>query len=240
MVVLEAQGGAVLGVAWPLPSSSASGPLWILNELCNCGLANPAVEHVDLTEDTTVVSSADSSAVASSTWVSTPLYSLHVDKKQEILSPDGWLTDTVIRAAQSQEFPKIAGLQDPAVHRSLSFQILKGEFVQVIFIGGCHWCTISNVGCDDGVVNVNDSMYSSASSGTVKLIASLVFSPAKQLVVRMMDVGRKSNGSDCGVLALAFAYDICSGNDPCKIKYDHRSMRQHLVECLEKCRLSRF
>ena len=63
-----------------------------------------------------------------------------------------------------------------------------------------------------------DSMYPSASSGTVKLIASLVFSPAKQLVVRMMDVGRQSNGSDCGVLALAFAYNICSGNDPCKIK----------------------
>ena len=28
----EAQGGAVLGVAWPLPSGSASDPLRILNE----------------------------------------------------------------------------------------------------------------------------------------------------------------------------------------------------------------
>ena len=53
-----------------------------------------------------------------------------------------------------------------------------------------------------------------------------------------MDVGRQSNGSDCGVLTLAFAYNICSGNDPCKIKYDHRSMRQHLAEWLKKCRLS--
>ena len=32
MVVLEAQGGDVLGVAWPLPSGSASGPWRILNE----------------------------------------------------------------------------------------------------------------------------------------------------------------------------------------------------------------
>ena len=32
MVVLEAQGGAVLGVVWPLPSGSASGPLRTLNE----------------------------------------------------------------------------------------------------------------------------------------------------------------------------------------------------------------
>ena len=56
----------------------------------------------------------------------------------------------------------------------------------------------------------------------------------------MMDVGRQSNGSNCEVLALAFAYDICSGNDPCKMKYNHKSMRQHLAECLDKCRLSRF
>ena len=79
-----------------------------------------------------------------------------------------------------------------------------------------------------------DSMYSSASSGTVKLIASLVFSPAEQLVV---DVGRQANDSDCGVLAIAFGY-MCSGNYPCKIKYDHRSIRQHLADCLEKCHLS--
>ena len=152
-------------------------------------------------------------------------------------------SQTVIRASQLlilQEFPNIAGLQDPAVHRSLSFQILRGEYVQIMFVGGCHWCTVSNIGCDDGVVNVYNSMYSSASSGTVKLIASLVFSPAEQLIVRMMDVGRQSNGSDCGVLAIAFAYDICCGNDPCKIKYNHRSIRQHLAECLEKCRISRF
>ena len=32
MVVLEAQGGAVLGVAWPLPSSSASVPLYPVSE----------------------------------------------------------------------------------------------------------------------------------------------------------------------------------------------------------------
>ena len=158
---------------------------------------------------------------------------MQIKKKQEILSPDGWLSDTVIGAAQLlilQEFPHIAGLQDPTVYKSLSFQILRGEFVQIIFVGGCHWCTVSNIGCDDGVVNVYDSMYSSVSSGTMKLIASLVFSPTEQLIVKTMDVGRQSNGSNCGILAIAFAYDICSGNDPCQVKYDHESIRQHLAD----------
>ena len=112
--------------------------------------------------------------------------------------------------------------------------------MQIIHVRGCHWCTISNVGCSDGVVNIYDSMYSSVSSSTLKLIASLILSCAEKLTVRIMDVGRQSNGSDCGVLAIAFTYDICSGNDPCKIKYDHRSIRQHLADCLEKCSISRF
>ena len=47
-----------------------------------------------------------------------------------------------------------------------------------------------------------------------------------------MDVGKQCNGSDCGVLAIAFAYDICSGND--------RSIRQHLANCLEQYHLSCF
>ena len=102
--------------------------------------------------------------------------------------------------------------------------------MQIVIVGGCHWCTASNIGCDDGVVNVYNNMYSSVSSATLKLIASLVFSPAKQLVVRMMDVGRQSNGSDCGVLAIAFAYDICSGNHLCWVKFDDRSIRQHLAK----------
>ena len=214
-------------------------------EQCNCDLGKPAKVDVavfDLTEKSSVVSSHSVSTV-SSVWVSTPLYTLMVEKKKEILSPAGWLSDTVITAAQQlilQQFPLMAGLQDPAVHQSLSFEVLRGEFVQIIIVGGCHWCTISNVGCDDGVVNVYDSMYPSVSSSTLKLIASLMFSPAKQLVVRMMDVARQQNGSDCGVLAVSFAYDICSGKDPCSVKYDYKSIRQHLVDCLEKCCISRF
>ena len=91
-------------------------------EICNCGIARHVEHIVDLTEDSAVVSLDESSTAVSNNWLSTQLYTLHVDKKQEILSPDGWLSDTVIKAAQLlilQEFPHIAGLQDPAVHNSL-------------------------------------------------------------------------------------------------------------------------
>ena len=41
------------------------------------------------------------------------------------------------------------------------------------------------------------------------LIANMVYSPLPQLKMVMMDVEKQSNGSDCGILAIAYAFDIC-------------------------------
>ena len=56
----------------------------------------------------------------------------------------------------------------------------------------------------------------------------------------MLDVAKQSNSSDCGILSIAYAFDLCSGYDPCEVKYDHKKIRQHLVMCLENFQLSRF
>ena len=115
-----------------------------------------------------------------------------------------------------------------------------GDFVQILHVHNSHWSVVSNIGCEDGVVNYYDSMYPSVSSVTMQLIATLVFSPASELEVRIMDVGQQSNGSDCGVLAIAFAFDICCGKDPCSVRFDHKSIRHHLTKCLEDCKFTRF
>ena len=41
---------------------------------------------------------------------------------------------------------------------------------------------MSNVGCENGVVNVYDSLYSSVASKTITLIASMVSTSASKLV----------------------------------------------------------
>ena len=208
-------------------------------EVCNCSLPKPARNVVNLTEESQDVSSGAGSP-AGENWLHNVLYSLTLDNKEEVLSPSGWLSDSVIAAAQLlilQEFPHSSGLQDPVLQQNLSFQVHRGDFVHIINVGNSHWCTVSNIGCDEGVVNVYDSLYPSVSKSTLKLVASLMFSPASKLVVRMMDVWRQCNRFDCSVLALAFAYDICSGDDPCKVKFDHKSIRQHLASCSEWCRL---
>ena len=62
-----------------------------------------------------------------------------------------------------------------------------------------------------------DSLYASVSEDTVSLIASMVHSSASSLV-RIMNVEKQKNGSDCDVLSIAYAFDICSGFDACSVK----------------------
>ena len=208
-------------------------------EKCECAVDKVNNTVIDLTQD----DDSDAVAVSSKNWLCNPLYTLTSTNREEVLSPSGWLSDRVIEAAQLlilQQFPHISGLQNPILQQTLTFQVHRGEFVQVINVRNNHWCAVSNIGCGEGEAKVYDSMYPSVSTGTLRVIASLIFSSASQLVVKMMDVGRQSNGSDCGVLAIAFAYDICSGSDPCKVKFNHKAIRQHLANCLEKCSLSRF
>ena len=45
---------------------------------------------------------------------------------------------------------------------------------------------------------------------------------------------------DCGLFAIAFAYELADGNDPSDVSFDQGKMRQHLVQCLEKGRLEAF
>ena len=85
-----------------------------------------------------------------------------------------------------------------------------------------------------------DSLYKTVSKETEYLIASMVHVPSSDLKIVMMDVEKQSNGSDCGVLAIAYAFDICRGMDPCTVRFDHSKLRPHLATCLENCQVSHF
>ena len=50
--------------------------------------------------------------------------------------------------------------------------------------------------CATPCYTLHDSLFS------VRLIASLVYSPCSELKLTLMDVERQSDGSDCGVLAI--------------------------------------
>ena len=91
-----------------------------------------------------------------------------------------------------QFFPSMAGLQPPVLQKVFSFQVHSGEFVQIIHVRNNHWCVVSTVGCEAGAVHVYDSLCKIISKETVRLIASLVYSPCSELtnVLRGFDVVR--------------------------------------------------
>ena len=89
------------------------------------------------------------------------------ENDENILVIGKWLNDSFINAAQcliSDRFPRINGLQNTILGQSMSYEIKKGEFVQIFHNGHGHWITISTYGCESGFGNVFDSLLPAVSS----------------------------------------------------------------------------
>ena len=201
---------------------------------CNCNLPPPP-------ESIVIDSQSDEEGKAEpEVWVTNDVFSLNREDEKLVTSPTGWLSDKIIEAAQMlvlQEFPTMGGLQPIYLQQVSGFDVLCGQFVQVINVHSNHWCVVSTVGCEEGLVNVYDSMCSHkpVSNDTVRVIANMLFSQAPKLDIRVMDVARQTNGSDCGVLSIAYVFDLCLGRNPCSFVYHPANIRDHLAMCLKEC-----
>jgi hypothetical protein len=73
-------------------------------EACNCVLSKSAENVIELTNSVTIA-----------------MQYLTNNDKELILSPSGWLNDSIISAAQKlmlQHFPLMSGLQPPTLHQA--------------------------------------------------------------------------------------------------------------------------
>ena len=83
-----------------------------------------------------------------SMWVQNSLYNLSGDDREILLSPVGWLNDSIISAAQALlKQCLISGFQPPSIGMTMEFVIQQSEFIQILHDGHNHWLTISTVGC---------------------------------------------------------------------------------------------
>ena len=62
----------------------------------------------------------------------------------------------------------------------------------------------------------------------------------RTLVVELPPAQIQQGGVDCGLFAIANAYELAAGNDPSDVSFDQGKMRKHLVQCLEKGRFEPF
>ena len=148
------------------------------------------------------------------------------------------LTDRHIQMAQELlrgQFPHIGGLMSPSLSTIRQFLAMRQEFVQVLHTGGLHWVTVSTIGCKgNNKIDLYDSLYHGISPQTEEQIASLSFvDNADHLEVSTPPVVQQTNGTDCGVYAIAFATALCNNLDPTSRKFNGQEIRDHLWRALQ-------
>ena len=170
------------------------------------------------------------------------LANLTQDDFEIILDPNGWLHSSIIQKAQvllKKVNPLVEGFQKPTLGPVRNFDVVSGEFVQILHTGRDHWVCISSIGCLAGQVNLYDSLYND-------VILQEVVDQAKDLVARdlislnYVPTQQQNNGSDCGVYAIAFATCLVFGIDLKYVSFDIVEMRPHLASCLHAEKIELF
>ena len=140
----------------------------------------------------------------------------------------------------SECFPQKQGFQNTLLAAKLQFAVARQNSVQIHHIcNGNHWVTSS--ADEQGTISVYDSLChgEDLSSNLKAQIASIYKTDDPSITVLKRSV-RQQGGSDCGLFAVAFAYDIASGTDPGNVVYVQSGMRRHLKTCFEKGQMLPF
>jgi hypothetical protein len=149
------------------------------------------------------------------------------------------LNDRIVNGAQNlikKKFALVGGLQDPLLSQ-LSFDRCTSEGVQIHNTGKIHWITSSSIGGQP--VSVYDSLYDDLTESSEKQLAQCYHNcidQAGQLHIEIASFQKQKGSTDCGLFAIASAYELASGNIHFNYEgsFDQSAMRKHLVDCLEK------
>ncbi|XP_050740355.1 uncharacterized protein LOC127010387 [Eriocheir sinensis] len=183
-----------------------------------------------------------------------PLRRLSSADRRDILG-QRWLSDDVMDLAQEllqRQFPNTRGLYASGAAFTLPpLQPGSGAlFLQVVNrstpqrlasmadygrTGGSHWLLLSSYGAArGGQLAVYDSLHDTLSPSTAALVRQLqaLHAPPPGAVLR--PVQRQRDDHSCGLFALAFAFSIAHGQDPCRVRYVRARMERHLLACLDR------
>ena len=135
--------------------------------------------------------------------------------------------------------PLLEGLQHPTLGRVQNFDVVSGEFLQILHTGSDHWACISSIGCLPGKVHLYDSLFHDViSQGIEEQTNDLLGGNLVEL--QFVPVHQKTNYSDHRVFAIAFAVCLALSTDPKHVTFDTPKMRPHLAACLKAQNLSMF
>ena len=96
------------------------------------------------------------------------------------------------------------GFQQPTLGRCRNFDIVSGEFLQILHTGNSHWVCVSSNGCLRGI-NLYDSLHHNIIEEEVEAQVVDLVGEEYLKSITVVSVQQQPNGSDCGVFACAFA-----------------------------------
>ena len=172
-----------------------------------------------------------------------PEFGLYMTDRDILLTPDQWLTDSIVDAAQDlikRINPAIGGLQRVCCGLTMAFMVEPDEFLQIVGTGNGHWILISTVGTKHPTVLVYDSVYYTVSTFVERQIAAMLCSQEKEIPLHFINTQMQYGSADCGLFAIAFATAIALGISPEYIHFQQGEMRQHLLTCLSNGKLTMF
>ena len=175
-------------------------------------------------------------------WIEN-LHLFHSDKRI-LTTPGQWLNSSIIDTAQTllaTQFRNTFGFQSVGCGLAMTFAVKQRPYVQILHDNmQKHWLTISNIGTEEAVVFVYDSLFHQCSPHVQQQISTISRTKSPEIKLCFVNVQRQSGSSDCGLFAIAFATSICFGTHPEKTFYCQKAMRQHLVNCIENGYMTEF
>ena len=179
-------------------------------------------------------------------WKKYGCYNLTTTHKSHLCT--GQLLDDIHMGAAQEliktQFPHINGLRNTVMQNSKSMKEFDGnnslQIVHVPLGKLDHWVIISTRGCNNGEVELYDSLQQRPSVETQKVIARYLKCKLKSILIKVINVSLQKGSADCGLYAIAMMTSLANNEDPANVVYDQTALRIHLVECFENGCLSTF
>ena len=162
------------------------------------------------------------------------------------ISHNTTLNDNIINAVQKmlkKQFSQANSLQDPVLGQTLNFNVNRNlPFVQVLQDGRIQWIAVSTFNCNEGEINLMDSLFKGRVPGHSKQqISALLNCRNKNVKINVLPVQQQTNDVDYGLFALEFCSEIPLTNfNPVGIYFQEDKLRPHLLHCLATDKITEF
>ena len=159
-----------------------------------------------------------------------------LERDRETVLGNHRLDDNVINQAENilmKQFPNTGGWQDTVLSQT-SFSAITQESIQIHHTGKNHWVCSTSIG---GHLRVYDSSSCKRLTSSMEVQLAECYknlATGSTLAVELPPAQIQQGGVDCGLFAIAFAYELAAGNDPSDVSFEQGKMREHLVKCLER------